>query len=228
MNRMKGSFGLVAALMMSGCCSAGRAQPAGGEPVEPMEIEAKDAALVERVRALLSGYEHVPSAEDWKKVGEPADVAAALMAIAAEPNAKTMTAARATSSLGFFPRPEVSAFLVSRMADEKLAPTLRGKAAIAVGLAFGDERADEIAALLSSPDAGLREDAVRAFRHLMSPAAERFLEGRVAQEPMAHIRQSMAAAKGQIAAARKAAEDGGSLSDRVKNRPALRDPGPVR
>lgn len=225
MNLMKGSFGLVAALMMSGCCSAGRAQPTGGEP---QVVEARDAALVERVRAMLSGYEHVPGAEDWQKVGEPADVAAALMAIATEPNAKTMTAARATSSLGFFPRPEVATFLVGRMADERLAATLRGKAAIAAGLAFGDERADEIAALMSSPDAGLREDAVRAFRHLMSPAAERFLEGRVGQEPMAHIRESMASAKAQIVSARKAAEDRGALSDRVKNRPALRDPGPVR
>lgn len=225
MNRMKGSFGLVAALMMSGCCSAGRAQPTGGEP---QVVEAKDAALVERVRALLSGYEHVPSEQDWQKLGDPADVAAALMAIATEPNARTMTAARATSSLGFFPRPEVATFLVGRMADERLAATLRGKAAIAAGMAFGDERADEIAALLSSPDATLREDAVRAFRHLMSPAAERFLEGRMAAEPMAHIRDAMGAAKAQIASARKAAEDRGSLSDRVKNRPALRDPGPVR
>jgi hypothetical protein len=214
--------GWVALVMaMSGCCSAGRADP--GETVE-----AKDTALMERVRALLSGYEHVPTAEAWAKVGDAAEVSQALMAIATEPGARTITAARATSSLGFFPRPEVATFLVQRTGDERLDATLRGKAAIALGLAFGDEHADALAPLFANPDAGLREDAARAFRHLLSPAAERFLEARIDKEPAPHIRESMAGARLQIVEKRKAAEDRGALSDRVKSRPALKDPGPVR
>ena len=218
---MKTWMGVVAAIALSGCCSAGRAQPA-----EETTIEANE--LTERVRAMLGGYEHVPTAEEWAKLGKPEDVAAALMALATEPGVKTVTAARATSSLGYFPRPEVSTFLVARMGNEQLPATLRGKAAIAAALAFGDDRADEIAALLSSPDAGLREDAVRAFGHLVSPAAERFIEARLTTEPEAHIRAAMTSAKSRIADTRKAAEGRGALPDKVKNRPTLRDPGPIR
>lgn len=227
MRKRVGGWAMVF-VAMSGCCSAGRAQASDPEAGDETALTAKDPALIERVRAMLSGYEHVPTAEDWARAGEAADVAEALMTLANEPGAKTTTAARATSSLGFFPRPEVAKFLVGRTGDERVGPTLRGKAAIALGLAFGDDHADDIAALLSSSDAGLREDAVRAFRHLMSPAAERFLETRMALEPAAHIREAMVSARTRIAETRKAAEDRGGISDRVKNRPAVKDPGPIR
>lgn len=215
----------LAVVALSACCSAGRAnEPAPDRRGEPVAAE----PIIDRVRALLSGYEHVPTGADWARVGPSEEVAAALMSIASEANARTITAARATSSLAYFPRPEVAGFLEARVGDERLSPSLRGKSAIALAAAFKDERADRIAVLFASEDEGLREDGVRAFRHMLSPAAETFLAGREPLEPNERLRGEMANTRRGIATRRVEAERAGGVSDAVLKRPAIADPGPVR
>lgn len=212
-----------------GCCSAGRAQePAGGADGDGAgEVAAADG-LVERVRAMLSGYEHVPGAAEWERVGPADEVAAALMALATEPGAKTVMALRATSSLAFFPRPEVDRFLVSRVADPRLAASARGKAAMALAVAFRDARADEVVALLAESDVALREDAARALGSMWSPAVERFVVARAAVEPVPHVKEALANAGRKIAEGRREAEARGALPETVRDRAMPRDPGPVR
>lgn len=206
----------------SACCSAGRASPPDPSgPSGPKDPGAARAAEVEaRVRALLSGYELVPKAEDWDKVGSAEEVSAALMAIAGKPEGQTVTAARALSSLGRYARPEVAAFLEARVIDVQWPAALRGKAALALAVAFADTKADVVATLFSSPDEALREDGVRAFRKLGSGAAERFLEVRMKVEPSPRLRDAMAEAAKVIGATRAR---GG-----VPERGPLKDPGPIR
>lgn len=204
------------------CCSSGRASPPDPQSAPaPSEVE-------RRVRALLSGYEHVPTADDWARAGSPEEVSAALLAIAASPNGQTLTAARATSSLAHFPRPEVASFLEARLADARAHVSLRGKAAIALAAGFGDDKAGVIAGLFASRDEALREDAVRAFRLLVSPAAERFLEARVALEPSERLRGVMGEARAAIAEKREARLKEGKLPDRLRDLPPIADPGPIR
>jgi len=225
-------YAFVAALSvapLSACCSAGHAQEPkrevngsnGGDGPTASELEV-------RVKALLSGYEHVPSAEDWARVGPPDEVARALMGFVSEPGAKTVFAARATSSLAFFPRPEVGRFLEGRVTDERLPATLRGKAGIALAAAFQDEFADQVAVLFTSPDEGLREDGIRAFRLMVSPAAESFMSARAELEPSARLKAEMVDTKSRIAARRADALQKGALPETVTKRPAVKNPGPLR
>lgn len=208
--------------LVGACCSSGRASPPDTQNA-PAESE-----VDRRVKELLSGYEHVPSAEDWARIGTPEEVSAALVRIAASPEGQTLTAARATSSLANFPRPEVARFLEQRIADPKAHPSLRGKAAIALAAGFGDAQAGAIAPLFASRDEALREDAIRAFKRLVSPAAERFLEARARLEPSERLRTVMGEARAAIAEAREARIKEGKLPDQIRDLPAIADPGPIR
>lgn len=205
--------------IVTACCSSGRAAAPEPEP---------DGAVDQRVRQLLNGYEYVPTAADWARAGTPAEVSAALMRLAAKPEGQTLAAVRATSSLAYFPRPEVATFLEGRVGNEALSPTLRGKAAIALGLAFGDAKAKVIAPLFASPDEGLREDAIRAFKTFSSPAAERFLDARLAVEPSDRLRGAMSDAKARIVAMREAKTKANTYGRELDQLAPIPDPGPIR
>jgi len=204
--------------LISACCSSGRASP----PDDPVASE-----IDQRVRDLLSGYEYVPSPEDWARIGKPEDVSAALIRIAGKPEGQTLSAARATSSLAHFPRPEVATFLEGRIKDPKALATLRGKAAIALAVGFGDEKASVIAPLFANSDEALRDDAIRAFRRLSSPEAERFLDARAKLEPVEHLRSSMLNAQTQIALTRDEQTRAKTYPKKNDELPAIRDPGPI-
>ncbi|MCC6620689.1 MAG: hypothetical protein IT385_05515 [Deltaproteobacteria bacterium] len=184
------------------------------------------------VATMLAGYEHVPSAADWARVGPPAEVAAALMDVAH--TGKVIAAARATSSLAHFPRPEVQAFLAARVGDAALRPTLRGKAAIALGRAFGDAAAPTIAPLFASPDPDLREDAIRAFASFATSASESFLRARATKDPVPRLGERMRTTAERIAGERArrllVTPDGPTLlvdPDQEVD-VTIEDPGPVR
>jgi hypothetical protein len=218
----------IAALALPACCSSGRAsppEPAGNEGPPPPDTQDSVEA---RVEALLSGYEMVPSAEDWARAGTPQEVSAALMHIAERPAGKTLMASRALSSLAHFPRPEVASFLEARVGDGALPAGLRGKAAIALAAGFGDAKAGVVAPLFASPDEDLRDNAVRAFKHFLSPAAEAFLEARAAVEPAERLRGVMRAARDHIADTRAARTKASSYPKELDALPPLADPGPVR
>lgn len=205
--------------LISACCSSGRASP----PDDPVASD-----IDQRVRDLLSGYEYVPTPADWARVGTPEEVSAALVRIAAKPEGQTLSAARATSSLAHFPRPEVATFLEKRIADPKAPAALRGKAAIALASGFGDEKAPVIAPLFASSDEALREDAIRAFKRFASPSAERFLDARAKIEPAEHLRIAMSDAKTQIALTREEQTKASKYSKKIDELPAITDPGPIR
>jgi len=216
-----GLLALVIATLVpwiSACCSSGRASP----PDDPA------VTVDQRVKDMLSGYEHVPSAADWARVGTPEEVSAALVRIAAKPEGQTLAAARATSSLSFFPRPEVARFLEQRIADPKALAALRGKAAIALAGGFGDEKARVIAPLFTSLDDALREDAIRAFQRFASPAAERFLDERLKVEPTEHLRTAITDAKTRIAETRAVRTKANTYPQQLDDLPQITDPGPLR
>jgi len=191
-------------------------------------LAAPSPELVAQVKTLVSGYERVPTVADWARVGRPEDVAAALMTLAA--GDKVVLAARATSSLTHFPQGEVRRFLEGRVADEALRGTLRGKAAIALAGAFGDDAASVIVPLFTSPDPDVREDAIRAFARLASSSSERFLRARATREPAPRLAERMRATALEIAAerARREALPAGRPDRVVPSLPDLTDPGPVR
>jgi len=181
---------MVKALFISGALVALAAPIASAAPSDPRAS----------IETMLAGYEHVPTAADWARLGEPDAVVAVLVDLTR--TGRTLTAARATSSLAHFPRPEVRSFLAARVADPTLRATLRGKAAIALARAFGDAVAPTIAPLFASPDPDLREDAIRAFAPFTSIAAEAFLRSRAGMDPASRLAERMRATADRIAGAR--------------------------
>lgn len=187
---------------------------------------APDPKVVASVKTLLSGYEKVPTAADWAKAGTPEQVASALMQLAT--TERPVFAARATSSLGHFRSDEVRVFLQSRLTDRALHVTLRGKAAIALAGAFGDDAADTIAPLFAAPEVELREDAIRAFRRFAGTAADRFLLKRAGVEPDQRLADLMLQASGTIAAERMKRSLDRTLAPELLTMPSIDDPGPVQ
>lgn len=185
-----------------------------------------DPKVVASAKTLISGYEKVPNAGDWARIGSPEEVSAALMALAQ--TERTLMSARATASLGFFARSDVRVFLEARLDDRALHPSLRGKAAIALAGAFGDDAAEVIAPLFTAAEPELREDAIRAYRRMLGPAAERFLLARASREPDRRLADLMLTASGAIVSERLRLSTLNALDARVLGLPAIADPGPVR
>lgn len=154
-----------------------------------------------RVEGLLSGYELVPTAEDWAKAGDPVSVAARLMVLA-DDGARGVTQVRAMSSLAHFPTPEVEAFLGARATDVTRSPRIRGKAAIAWAAVAQERAAPAVVTLLAQADPRLREDATRALRLLAAPEVDALLDARVAEEPLPHLKDALRAAAVRVRANR--------------------------
>ena len=168
--------------------------------VTPPLASAAEPKLAGQVQTLLSGYEHVPTPAAWARLGPPKAVAAALIHIAR--TGRTVHQLRALASLGHFRRPEVEAFLVD---FGRTAPArLRGRALMSLCRAFGDVHAPTAVVALADRDARLREDAVRALRHLSAESVERFLRARRAVEPAGHVRDAMTVAADRVAGNRRA------------------------
>lgn len=87
-----------------------------------------------RVDALLAGYEYVPTASDWARVGDEA--IPVLLKRADDDRRDLLDRARAVSSLGHFPTKAVRAWLTALRDDPAVAPVLRRKARAALDHAF--------------------------------------------------------------------------------------------
>lgn len=211
----------VMGLGLSACCSSSHAQ-------QPTVVVSQD--LLESVRTLISGYEHVPTAKEWSDLGETTAVSQALMTLADEGG---VTGARALSSLAHFPTPQVESFLLSRVRGERIIEQdrpdwQRGKAAITLGVAFGDTHAETLAKLLTEPSEALREDALRAFRHLRSTQVESFLKQRISKEPSEHLKGVLQETAQWVAQRRQEEEARGVLKASAQKVKAIKDPGAVR
>ncbi len=185
---------LGAGLLVPQACAT-EPEPDAGPPAETAPLS---------VDILLSGYEYVPKAEDWARVGAAGDVAQELMGVADDTTAASFKRSRALSSLSHFPSTAVETYLGQRALDTKLAPGLRGKAVIAWAIVGKDAAAPTIAELLASPDAGLRENAVRALKTMRAEAVEGFLTNRVSSEPVPHIQDALRTAAANVKANRAA------------------------
>lgn len=178
------------------------------------------------IETLLSGYEKVPTGDDWARLGSRDAVAAELVQLA-DGAAASVMAARATASLGHFPTPVVWFFLERRVGDASVAAMLRGKAAIALARAFGDAAAPVVARLFAERDADLREDGLRAWRFMVSPSAERFISARAAREPSPRLAARMRDAGALVARERQARRDDRKLDPSLEAMAEIADPGPV-
>lgn len=153
------------------------------------------------VAALLAGYEKVPTAADFKKIG-PSDVVARELMRLADGKGLVLRL-RATSSLAHLPTPAVRTFLSRRIHQDALGTRLRGKALLALGAGFQEAVANTIVPFLASREVRLRSDAIRALSAMAAPEIQQLLVRRIAMEPVPHVRTLMEQGAGKIAQNRK-------------------------
>ena len=137
---------------------------------------------------LLGAYEDVPSAEDFRALGE--GVVGELMEIGVEAQVPRSRRGRAVSALAFFPEAEVQGYLEARLADASDDSIVRRKAAYALGAGFGAAAVGPLGAALADDDLQLRIAAAGALGALGEPGRGA-LEGRLDAEPEAAGREAI-------------------------------------
>lgn len=158
--------------------------PAGAEaPVDP--------AVRERVRHLLSGYEHVPTAEELRAVPELDRV---LESLATDGGTPGFVRARALSSFAALPagNERAARTLRAALSDEELHPQLRRAAVKTLVTREGAAALPAVRPLLAHPHLRLRDAAVEALApHAAAPAVREALEARLARETEPALRERL-------------------------------------
>lgn len=202
---------LAALVVLSGCANASRkgsleegraAASTVSAPAQNAGAGGSSSNLPPRTRdmeasvnALLNGYERVPTAEDWKRLGPTAYTV--LDRLIASPDTLPSVKSRAISSLVHVQNPEALPRLEGLVKDAALAPPLRATAVLALAARGGQPTQTTLAPLLQNPDARVREAAARALGRLASPTAREALELRLADEKDTAVRQAIEAGLSQ-------------------------------
>lgn len=142
-----------------------------------------------QVRELLSGIEDVPSAEDWRRVGDGAlPHLIALYTDASEPPYVRLRAVGATAA---FPSPAVRTFLEAVAGAEDQSDLFIAEALAALGRAFGEDAVPAIDDYLSHAEPVVREAAARQLGRIGNAPARRALQARLRAEDVAHVRATI-------------------------------------
>lgn len=170
-------------------------------PVERPAMPARPAnpdELRERIVFLLSGYEFFPTRDDLDQAGEPAAVAAILIDLVRDKDARGMHRLRAVDALGFYELPRAAGFLRSLTrgaAAADLEASARHSALMqhhAITALARSQRGESVAALepfLVGDDLQLKLTAVVALgKHGKDPGRER-LRALLASDDNQHVQR---------------------------------------
>lgn len=143
--------------------------PAAPDVTVP-DAKAPGTTARDTVRRWFDGFEFVPTAEHYARIG--AELGPALIAIAADPAEHPVVRARAVSAMAAATDAATLAHLGALLDDPDAESLLRRKAALALAERRGEAAIDRLAqALTNAPDdVPLREACARALRGL-GPAA---------------------------------------------------------
>ncbi len=152
------------------------AQPAGNG-AQPSNNTVHDKVMV-----LLSGIEHIPSKEEFKRAGSDDEVIAVLDSIARDKSAKLRHRANAAAGLGHYPRVDTRKTLEALISEEGLDEVLRRPSIKAYAHAFGPDAVPLVAKMLDHQDRNTREAALRSLGYIKTPTARQAIEARLKVE----------------------------------------------
>ncbi|MFW6051441.1 MAG: HEAT repeat domain-containing protein [Myxococcota bacterium] len=167
-------FALVA-LLLGGNPSAAAAQ-------EP-------APSRDQVRALLSGYEHVPDAETFRSLGPGA--IEVLARLHRDPREAGFVRLRAIEALGAFRTARVREVLLRIARDAKAPPLFARQAVLALGQAFEGAAVDDLEPFLRHGDPLVRRATARALARTRTDAGRRCLREHLRHEEDASVRRAI-------------------------------------
>jgi HEAT repeat protein len=144
-------------------------------PTDGLPADAQD-----RLMGLLRAYEHQPTAEEFKALGE--GVREALIAVAQDGDEVALVRGRAAFALAFYPDATARQALEGLLAQPELSDLILRRALDALARAFPDTSVSHITPYLDDGRTELREAAAKALGMLGTPAALRALRRRAARE----------------------------------------------
>jgi HEAT repeat protein len=143
-----------------------------------------------QVRAMLSGFEDVPTAAHFRALGPGAlPVLIALYDDAREPGYVRMRAVAATAH---FPTPATRTFLRAVARAPRQNDLFVREAVVALGRAFGERAIGDVTPFLESRHVTVREAAARTLGRIGTPRALDALRRRSLVEPDVHVRDVLA------------------------------------
>lgn len=185
-------FAAVALCALVAFTASAQTKKKPGHPA-PVPVNSPPPPGPENVRAkvetLLSGYEYVPTNEDWKRVGPGAlDV---LVQIANDPAQLPTRRTRAVASMAQVENPKATDTLLTLANDSKVEVRYRSTAVEALGAKLGDAALPKVSPLLNAKDAELREASARAIARMNTADARKTLESRLEKEQDPAVRDAL-------------------------------------
>ncbi len=175
-HRWNGATAAALLLCATGCASQASKQ-AAEEARAPAPSPAKaPGELRPKVEALLSGYERIPTDEDWKRLGPEA--LGVLLQIYQDPAQLPSTRTRAVASLAQVDNPAAVDALKAIVADAAIEAQYRSTAVLALGARTGEKALPQLQPLLEDKSPQLRDAASRAIGKVGTQEARKSLEER--------------------------------------------------
>ena len=142
-----------------------------------------------RVRAMLSGYEWVPGAEQWRALGP--GTAGMLIALYDDASEPPYVRLRAVAAVAHFPSAATRTFLgaVSRAPGQS--DLFVREALLALATAFGDRARGDIAAFMADPRPVVRQGAAIGLGRVGTAAAREILRRRSLVEGDIAVRETL-------------------------------------
>jgi HEAT repeat protein len=144
---------------------------------------------VERVRALLSGYEQGPTAQALRALGP--GTLGVLMALAEDPAERLYVRLRALGATAHFPEPRTRAFLLRVARQDGQNELLARQAVAALSQGFGAAAMDELTGFLHHDHAFVRRVAARGLARIGTDECKRRLRRHLDWEPDPVVRRAV-------------------------------------
>jgi HEAT repeat protein len=169
------------------CACAAKTKPEGDTQGSPPAATPENVRA--KVEALLAGYEYVPTAEDWKKLGPVA--LKVLDEIYANPKELPTKRSRAVASMGQVDHPEAARHLSAIMKDTSAPSEYRSTAVAAYAHREGPAAVTEIEPMLGDSDKEVRRAAIKTIGKLGGTSSRKALEQRLEVEEDEALREAI-------------------------------------
>jgi hypothetical protein len=147
-------------------------------PAEP----AADPVLVQKLIATMSGYEHIVTKEELDRLGDPAALTAALLAVHRDPSVHLAVRTNALANLRFYPSATAKAAFEGALLASDTPDVVRRSAVRAYGTAYGQEAIEVLARVLGDSELHTRNMAAKTLSQIGGNRAVEALRHRLPNE----------------------------------------------
>jgi hypothetical protein len=125
-----------------------------------------DPALVQKLVNVMSGYEHIVTKDELDRLGDPAALTAALLAIHQDADVHLAVRTNALANLRFYPGPIAKSAFEGALLGSNTPDVIRRSAVKAYGAGFGQEAVEVLAKMLDHSELHTRNLAAKTLAQI--------------------------------------------------------------